>query len=64
MDPGHLSDVSTFEQLYLIGKMLVESLPLKLIISKCFADWKLAREASIGDMDNGFSLIKFKYHGS
>lgn len=36
VDRAHLSDVSMFEQLYLIGKVLSES-SSKLITSKCLA---------------------------
>lgn len=50
MDTPHLSDVSHFEQLYLIGKVLGESMPLKFIISKCITEWNLNGEASIVDM--------------
>lgn len=59
VDPSHLYDVSTFEQLYLIGKVLGESLPLKLITFKCLAEWKLSGEVSIINMSYGFSLVKF-----
>lgn len=38
VDPGHVFNVSTFEQLYLIGKIVGESLPLKLITFKCLAE--------------------------
>lgn len=30
-----LTDISLFRQLYLIGKILGESMPLKMILSKC-----------------------------
>lgn len=55
----HLSDVSRFEQLYLIGKVLCESMFSKLIISKCILDWQLIGEVNIVNMGIGFSLVKF-----
>lgn len=41
VDTYLLSVVSSFEQLYLIGMVLGESLPLKFIPSKCLSEWKL-----------------------
>lgn len=58
VNPGHLFNVSTFQQLFLIGKILGESLPTKLIASKCSAEWKPSGEFSTVDMGNGFSLVK------
>lgn len=57
--PCILSDVSTFKQLYLIGKILGESLSLKLITSKCLFRWELSDEATIIDMGDDFTLVKF-----
>lgn len=59
VDPRHLSDIATFEQLYLISKILGEALPLKLVSSKCLTKWKLMDDVSLADMGNGFYLIKF-----
>lgn len=38
IDLKDLTGISLFEQLYLIGKVLGESMPLKTIISKCLID--------------------------
>lgn len=59
VNPSHLSDTSSFHQLFLIGKVIGESLPIKLITAKCAAEWKPSRDFSIIDMGNGCSLIKF-----
>lgn len=59
VDPDHLTDACMFAQLYLIGKILGESLPIKLITAKCVTEWKPSRDISIVDMSNGFSLVKF-----
>lgn len=47
------------KQLYLIDKILGESLPLKFIISKCLSEWKLSGENGIIDTGDDFSLVKF-----
>lgn len=47
-----------FEKLYLIDKILGESMPLKAMISKCVIDSRLTSEVSIVDMGNGFSLCQ------
>lgn len=52
-------DVSTFKQLYLIGKILGESLSLKLITSKCLFRWELSDEATIIDMGDDFTWLSF-----
>lgn len=54
VDTQHLSDVSNFEQVYLISKVLDESIPLKFIKSKCIIEWNLNDEANIVDMVNGW----------
>lgn len=54
VDPRHLSDVTTFKQLYLIGKVLGEALPLKLITSKCLSEWKPTRDVSLVNMGMAF----------
>lgn len=54
----HLFDVSQFEQFYLIGKVLGQSMSLKLILSTCILDCKLIGEVNFVDMENGFSLVK------
>lgn len=43
-------DVTKFEKLYLTGKVLGESIPLKLIISKGISDGQLISEVNIVDM--------------
>lgn len=50
----HLFDTSTIQQLFLIGKVLGESLPIKLITSTCAAEWKFSRDFSIIDLGNGY----------
>lgn len=52
VDAQHLSDVSNFEQVYLINKVLGESIPLKFIKSKCIIEWNINDEANIVDMIN------------
>lgn len=59
VDTHLLSDVSSLKQLYLISKLLGESLPLEFIMSKCLSEWELSGEATAVDMGNSFSLIKF-----
>lgn len=59
VNPRHLPGVAVFEQLYLIGKILCETLPLKLITSKCLTEWKPTSDVNLLDMANGFHLIKF-----
>lgn len=49
--------MSTFQQLYLIGKVLGEAIPIKLIASKCLLDWQVVGEVNIVDMGNGFNLL-------
>lgn len=59
IDEKDLTDIPSFEQFYLIGKILGESMSLKYILSKCVSDWHLTDEVSIADMGNGFSVVKF-----
>lgn len=59
LNPVHLSEVSKFKQLYLTSKILGESLPLKLITSKCVSEWMPIREVSIVDIVIAFTLFKF-----
>lgn len=47
VDPQLLSGVTTFEQLYLIGKILGDTLPLKLVTSKCVTEWKTTGDLSL-----------------
>lgn len=54
-----LSDIFAFQQLFLIGKILGESLHIKLIISKCSVEWKPSGDFNIVDLGNGFSPVKF-----
>lgn len=58
MDDKDLRDMSTFQQLYLIGKVLGEAIPIKLIASKCLLDWQVVGEVNIVDMGycNNISL--------
>lgn len=51
-------DCEKFENLFLIDKMLGESVPLKTITSKTKADWMPTGEVKFVDMGNGFILIK------
>lgn len=57
MDDKDLRDMSTFQQLYLIGKVLGEAIPIKLIASKCLLDRQVVGEVNIVDMGNGFNLL-------
>lgn len=52
-------DCEKFENLFLIDKMLGESVPLKTITSKTKADWMPTGEVKFVDMGNGFILVKF-----
>lgn len=52
-------ECESFENLYLIRKMLAKSIPLKTIMSKNKSDWMPSGETKYVDMDNGFTLIKF-----
>lgn len=45
--------------LFLIGKLLGEFVPLKTVMSKTKADWASSGEVRYVDMRNGFILIKF-----
>lgn len=54
-----LLGVPTFEQLYLIGDILGETLPHKLILSKCLSEWNPNGEMDMVDIGNSFYLIKF-----
>lgn len=47
------------QNLFLIGKMLGESVSLKTIASKTKGDWMPRGEVKFVDMGNGFILIKF-----
>lgn len=59
MDPNLLLGVTTFEQLYLIDKILGETLPLKLVVFKCLTKWNPNGDVDMVDIGNGFYLIKF-----
>lgn len=59
MDPHLLSWVNIFELLYLIGKILGDTLPLKLITSKCLIEWKATGDVDLVDIGKGFYLVKF-----
>lgn len=54
-----IPDCEKFENLFLIGKLLGESIPLKTIMSKTKADWTPSGEVQCVDMGNEFILIKF-----
>ena len=49
----------SFAKLFLNGKVLGESVPLKSISSKTKAKWKTSGEFSFMDLGNDFFLIKF-----
>lgn len=49
----------TLQQLFLIGKILGESLHNRLTAFKCSVEWKPSGEFSIVDLGNGFSLVEF-----
>lgn len=59
VDEAELPDCDRFENLYLIGKMLGDSIPLKTIMVKTKSDWVPRGEIKYVDMGNGFMLIKF-----
>lgn len=59
MDPNLLLGVTIFEQLYLIDKILGETLPLKLVVFKCLTEWNPHGDVDMVDIGNGFYLIKF-----
>lgn len=56
VDGKDLKYVTKFEQLYLIGKILGKTMPLKTIIS-CVAEWKVPRKVTIMDSGHGYSLM-------
>lgn len=51
--------ISNVGQIYLVGKLLGESMPLKTILSKCLSDCKVTGEVNVVDMGNGFTFVKF-----
>lgn len=59
IDEMEVPDCEKLENLFLIGKLLGESVPLKTIASKTRADRIPSGEIKYMDMGNGFSLIKF-----
>lgn len=59
IDEVELPECEKFEILYLIRKMLGESVPLKTSMSKIKFDWMSTGEVKYVDMGNGFILIKF-----
>lgn len=52
-------DCEKFENLFLIGKLLGESVSIKIIMSKTKTDWAPSVEVRYVDMGKGFILIKF-----
>lgn len=54
-----LPGVPTFEQLYLTGKILGETFPFKLVLSKCLTEWNPNGEVYMVDIRYSFYLIKF-----
>lgn len=56
IDEVQISECEKFENLFLIGKMFGESVPLKTIISKTKADWIPTREVKYVSMGNGLFL--------
>lgn len=59
IDEVEIPECERFENLFLIGKIIGESLPVKTLASKTKADWLLTGEVRYVDMGNGFTLIKF-----
>lgn len=59
IDELEVPDCEKFENLFLIGKLLGESVPLKTIASKSKANWSPSGEIKYVDMRNGFIIIKF-----
>ena len=59
IDEEDLAYCESFAKLFLIGKVLGESVPLKSIFSKMKAEWKTSDESSFMDLGNDFFLIKF-----
>lgn len=56
VEEDELTNCSKFEQLYLIGKFLGKIIPLKTIITKSIAEWKVVSEVSVADTGNGYNL--------
>lgn len=54
-----IPECERFDNLFLIGKIIGESVPLKTLSAKTKADWLLIGEVRYVDMGNGFILIKF-----
>lgn len=44
--------VAVLEHLYLIDKILGETLPLKLITSKCLTEWESTGDVDLVDISN------------
>lgn len=59
MDLTLLPGVPTFEQLYLIGKILGETLSLKFVLYKYLTEWNLNGKVDMVDIGNGFNLLNF-----
>lgn len=59
VDEDDLTCCESYVRLYLIGKILGESMPLKSISSKLKAKWKTSSKICIINLGNDFLLIKF-----
>ena len=59
VDEEHLAFCESFAKLYLIGKVLGESVSLKSISSKMKAECKTLGESCFIDLGNDFFFIKF-----
>lgn len=55
IDEVGISDCERFENMFLIGKIIGQPVPLKTIVSKIKADWLLTGEIRFLDMGNGFT---------
>lgn len=54
-----LTECGRFEDLYVIGKILGETVLLETIASKTKSDWVLTSDVRYVDLGNGSILIKF-----
>ena len=59
MDEEDLVYCKSFSKLYLIGKVMGESVPLKSISSKMKAKWKTSDDSYFMDLGDDFFLITF-----
>lgn len=59
IEEEEVTDCSKFEQLYLIGKIMGVTIPLKTTMIKATVEWKVIGDVSIVDKGNGYSLVKY-----